>query len=340
MKAAFLTGPGQLTVSETSDAEIKSDTDVLLKVDAVGICGSDLHYFRTSRIGDQVVEYPFIIGHECVCTVQQTGLAVSSIQAGDRVVVDPAVSCGTCDQCRDGRSHTCRQLSFLGCPSQLDGCLSEMICMPESCCFPIPDLIADNEAVMIEPLSIALYAWDFVKSENVQKVGILGAGPIGLSVLLTGRSMGATHIFATDKASARLHMAKKLGAGWIANPDEIDVVEAAPFELDVVFECCGQPDAVLQGVHLLKPGGSLIMIGIPEEKDIQIPIHEMRRKEISLINVRRQNGKIQNTIEMALKILPQLKKVVTHRYELHQIQEAFENTAAYVDGVVKAVIYP
>lgn len=340
MKAAFLTGPGQLSVSETSNAELRHDTDVLLDVGLVGLCGSDLHYFRTSRIGNQVVEYPFIIGHECVCTVQQTGSAVASVRPGDRVVVDPAISCGKCDQCRNGRPHTCRHLRFLGCPGQLPGCLAEILCMPEAGCYPIPDRMSAEEAVMIEPLSIALHAWDFVKSFHPRKIGILGAGPIGLSMLLTARSMGGTQVFTTDKIPARLDMAKKMGADWTANPGETDPVDAASFEADAVFECCGQQDAVLQGVRLLKPGGHLVVVGIPEEDDIRMPIHEMRRKEICLHNVRRQNGQMQKAIELALKELPKLRQMVTHCYGLHQIQEAFEKTAAYADGVVKAVAAP
>lgn len=340
MKAAFLTEPGRFDVSEIRNPEIAHDTDVLLKVDAVGICGSDLHYFRSSRIGDQVVKHPFIIGHECVCTVLDTGPAVTSVRAGGRVVVDPAVSCGKCDQCRNGRPNTCRHLRFLGCPGQLPGCLAEILCMPEACCYPIPDRMSAEEAVMIEPLSIALQAWDFVQSVHARKIGILGSGAIGLSVLLTAGSLGATQIFATDKVPARLEMAKTMGAGWIANPDETDAVDAAPFEADAVFECCGQQDAFLQGVRLLKPGGHFVMVGIPEEDDISVPIHEMRRKEIHLHNVRRQNSKMKEAVELALKERPQLGRMVTHRYGLHGVQQAFEKTSVYADGVVKAIVAP
>ena len=338
MKAAYLTGPSRFEIREIPDPELSQDTDVFLKMELTGICGSDLHFFRNSRVGDKDIQYPFLIGHECVAIVEKTGKAVASVQPGYRVAVEPAVSCGNCDQCRDGRAHTCRNLGFLGSPDQLPGCLSEYLVMPEACCYPVPEVLTAEEAVFIEPVSIGLYCWELVRNVNSRKIGILGVGPIGLSVLLAARSRGATHIYATDKVPARLHTAKKMGAGWIANPDEIDVVEAAPHELDVVFECCGQTDAIVQAIYLLKPGGHLVIAGIPEEDNVTLPIHELRRREITIHNVRRQNEQMQPAIDLVLREQAQIRPLITHSYGLDDAQAAFENTADYTDGVVKAVI--
>ena len=333
-----MTSAGCFKIRETTAPRIRTDFDVLLQIETVGICGSDLHYFRTGNIGDQVVQYPFVLGHEFVGTVMDFGPAVTSVNHDDRVVVDPAVSCGQCDQCKQGRPHTCRNLKFLGCPGQMAGCLTEQLIMPESCCYPIPPELTTNEAIFIEPLSIGLYAWQLVHDIHINKVAILGVGPIGLSVLLVARQRGVSHIFVTDKVDARLQAAKKLGVYWTANPNESDVVQAASDELDVVFECCGQEDAIREGINLLKPGGFLVIIGIPEAENIQLPIHLLRRKEITILNVRRQNGKMHEAIDFTKQQLSYINTLITHEYRLQNVQEAFEKTSAYEDGVIKAII--
>jgi L-iditol 2-dehydrogenase len=136
MQAAALTAPGTMSLVERPETEQPSADEVLIKVEAVGVCGSDIHYYREGRIGGQVVEYPFVVGHEFSGIVLEVGTSVTRVKTGDRVAVDPAVSCGVCDQCRGGRAHTCRNLRFLGCPGQMEGCLVERIVMPARCCFP------------------------------------------------------------------------------------------------------------------------------------------------------------------------------------------------------------
>ena len=158
MKAMALTARNEMTPADVPAPEIRNDTDVLLKVRAVGVCGSDVHYYRTGRIGSQVVTYPFRVGHEFAATVQATGRKVGRVKIGDLVAVDPAISCGQCDQCRAGRRHTCRKLLFLGCPGQIEGCLCEYVVMPENCCYPVRPPITPEQAAFAEPLSIGIYA--------------------------------------------------------------------------------------------------------------------------------------------------------------------------------------
>ncbi len=215
MKAAVLTGLNELEIREVPDPVLKKDTDVLLKVDRVGVCGSDVHYYATGRIGSQVVQYPYRVGHECSATVQEVGAAVTRVKVGDRVAVDPAQFCEKCDQCLAGRFHTCRELLFLGTPGQGEGCLSEYIVMTERSCFPISDTMSLDDAALIEPLSIGIYSVQQSIPMQGAHVAILGCGPIGLSVLLPSVNQGAEKVYVTDKIDARLEVAKKAGASCI-----------------------------------------------------------------------------------------------------------------------------
>ena len=251
--------------------------------------------------------------------------------------------CWTCDQCRAGRPHTCRKLRFLGCPKQAEGCLSEYVVMPQTSCFALAPSITDDEAALSEPLAIGVYA---VKSSIPMagaKVGILGAGPIGLSVMLAARAQGAARIVMTDKIDSRLALACKSGADWGGNPLRGDVIQEItrlePAQLDVVFECCGQQDALDQGIELLKPGGKLMVVGIPPTLErVSFKIDTLRHKEICIQNVRRQNHCVQATLDMITRREVDVNFMVTHRYPFARTQDAFDLVAGYQDGVVKAMI--
>ena len=191
MKSIKLTGLRRMELFEVPKPSLASDTDVLIRMAAVGVCGSDIHYFADGAIGSQVVEYPWAAGHEGAGVVEAVGAGVTHITVGDRVAFDPAISCWECDQCLAGRSHTCRRQSFLGCPGQAEGCLAEYLVLPERNCFPIPDTMTLEEAAIAEPLSIGLHGIALSIPMAGATVGILGAGPIGLSVLLPAKAMGA-----------------------------------------------------------------------------------------------------------------------------------------------------
>jgi L-iditol 2-dehydrogenase len=261
---------------------------------------------------------------------------------GDRVAVDPAMSCGACDQCRAGRHHTCRNLRFLGCPGQAEGCLSEYIVMPESCCFPVGPNTSLEQAAVAEPLSIGVYTVRQSVPMPGAAIGILGCGPIGLSVLLPAVTEGAGSAYVTDKIDARLDVARRAGASWTGNPDREDIVaairEREPLLLDAVFECCGDQAALDQAIELLKPGGKLMLVGIPPEDRVSFVIDTMRRHEICIQNVRRQNACMQAALDEIESGRLDVDFMITHRYPLAQAREAFELVAEYGDGVVKAMI--
>jgi len=342
VKAIVLTGIRQMEMANVPEPTIKKDDEVLLKVEVVGVCGSDVHYYETGRIGSQIVEYPFVVGHECAATVEAVGSAVTRVKVGDSVVVEPAIACNNCDQCKRGRKNTCRNLKFLGCPGQAGGCLCEYIVMPEDCCFPIDDKITFAQGVLCEPLAIGVYA---VKqaciSENTD-IAILGSGPIGLSCLVSAVAENANACYVTEKIEERVEAAKKNGASWVGNPNKEDIVKEIlrlePAGMDVVFECAGQQETIDQAVELLKPGGKLMLVGIPRLERISFIIDKIRRKEITIVNVRRQNDCTQMAIDLVAAGETNVDFMITHRFKLEQTQQAFDIVAEYRDGVIKALI--
>ena len=184
MRQVVLTGIKQMKLVEAAEPVLVNTSDVRIKLAEIGVCGSDIHYYSEGKIGSQVVEYPFAVGHECSGIIVETGADVTHVKVGDLVVVDPSVHCGKCDQCLAGRQHTCRNNRFLGCPGQLEGCLSDFIVMPEFTCFPVTGELNPVQAALIEPLSIGVYAVNLADIKETNTVGIFGAGPIGLSVLV------------------------------------------------------------------------------------------------------------------------------------------------------------
>ena len=342
MKAMMLTGIRQMEMKDIPEPMIVRDKDVKIKMKTIGVCGSDVHYYVSGKIGSQVVQYPFPVGHEGSGEVVEVGPAVTKVKPGDRIAIEPAMPCWECDQCIAGRHHTCRKLTFLGCPGQADGCLSEYIVMPEESCFPIAESMTYDEAAISEPLAIGVYAVKKSIPIKNAKVGILGFGPIGMSVLLPAVAQGAEKVYVTDKIDARLALAKEAGAYMTSNIDNEDPVKKfakdAPELLDVVFECCGQQEAVDNAIDMLKPGGKLMIIGIPEFNRWSFSVDKMRHKEICVQNVRRQVDCVQPSLDMMADKTIEVDKMVTHRFDFNNTKEAFDLVTEYKDGVMKAMI--
>ncbi|MBL7154270.1 MAG: alcohol dehydrogenase catalytic domain-containing protein [Phycisphaerae bacterium] len=350
MRAIVLTALRQMELMDVPDPSIENDEDVLLKIEKVGICGSDVHYYETGKIGRQVVEYPFIIGHECSATVRAVGPSVTRVKVGDAVVVDPAASCGRCDQCRMGRENTCHTVRFLGAPGQGGGCLCEYLVMPQECCYPTNGAISLDQGALCEPFSIGVYAVKRGALPSDARIAILGTGPIGLSVLAAAKAEKAEKIYVTDKIDTRLEAAKGLGADWAGNPDKDDIVGgiagdgagggsgAEPLGLDVVFECCGQQDAVDQAIDILRPGGTLVLVGTPRKERVSFDVDKLRRKEIEVRYIRRQNHCVRRAMDLIGNGEVSIDFMITHRFGLDETKKAFDLVAAYGDGVIKAMI--
>ena len=343
MKAALLTRLREIEVGDLPEPQLTGPRDVLLRIDAVGVCGSDVHYYKTGRIGTAVVEYPFVMGHECAGTVQQVGPEVQGLKAGQRVAVDPLVACGHCDQCRDGRLNTCRNQLFLGNPGELSGALAEYVVLPQNCCYPIPESMTAGQAAMVEPLSIGVHAQRLSQMEAGATIAILGSGPIGLSVLLACGAAANCTAYMTDLIDDRLAMAAQLGARWTGNPRKSDVVKAIgaakPTGVDVVFECAGEQETLDQAVELLKPGGTLVIVGIPTVDDISFAAHTLRRKELTIKNVRRQNHCMASAINLVSTGKINVNPLMTHHFPLREAGAAFDLVSGYRDGVIKAIIH-
>ncbi len=343
MKKVVLTGIRKMEIVNGNVPEIINGNDVKIKLCSIGVCGSDIHYYSEGKIGTQVVQYPFPVGHECSGIIEETGANVTNVKVGDLVVVDPAVHCGKCDQCLSGRQHTCRNNKFLGCPGQLDGCLAEYIVMPDFTCFPVTDKLNPVQAALIEPLSIGVYS---VKLAQIQdksgSAGIFGAGPIGLSILMKLLADGITNVGVIEPLVYRLEKAKQVGAkyGINCNAENVEkrVSEEEKLLLDVVFEASGDQEAVNNAIKALKPGGKLVLVGIPPSAKYTFDMDLMRRKELTVINVRRQNHCVEEAIELVVSGKIDVEKMVTHNFMLDETPVAFDIVEGYKDGAIKAMI--
>lgn len=342
MKAAVLTGVRSVEVRDIPDPKIQAPDEVLLRTAVAGLCGSDLHYFIADKVGSEKVAYPAVVGHECSAVVEAVGAAVTRLRPGDLVAVEPAISCGACDQCRGGRPHTCRTVGFLGHPGERNGCLAELFAMPERNLFPIPKAMSPTEAMLAEPLSIALHAIQLGDGRPGRTVGVLGTGPIGLCLIMALKAAAALEIYASDKSEARAGAARRAGASWASNPDREDIVKAVlaqqPLGLDAVFEVSGDPAAIEQAVELVKPGGTITQIGIPLAERIAYPIARLRRKEIAIRNVRRQNRCLERALLLIETKHLDVAWLATHRFPLADAARAFATAADRTDGVLKASI--
>jgi L-iditol 2-dehydrogenase len=342
MKAMMLTGIRQMEMKDIPEPEPVNPNDVKIRMSVLGVCGSDIHYYTQGRIGSQEVKYPFTVGHEGAGVVVEVGSKVTRVKPGDSIAIEPAMPCWKCDQCLAGRPHTCRKLRFLGCPGQAEGCLMEYIVMPEENCFPLNGSLTPDHGSISEPMAIGVYSVKKSGGVKDQKTGIFGFGPIGMSVFLAAKAQGVDSVYITDKIDPRLSVAIKEGASFTGNPLKEDVVanilQKTNFGLDIVFECCGQQDAFDQAVDVLKPGGRLIVVGIPEFDRWSMSVEKTRRREISLQFIRRQVDCVEPALEMMKKGIIRIDNMITHRFPFNETKEAFDLVAGYKDGVMKAMI--
>lgn len=291
--------------------------EALLRVKAVGICGSDLHWYQEGGIGDARLDHPLILGHEFTALTE----------AGERVAVEPSIACDHCEYCQRGDPNLCENLIFAGHGIH-DGALRQQIVWPQRCLFPISDRLSDAEATLLEPLGVAMHAVDLGKLHAGMKVGIFGVGPIGLLVLQLVRLSGAEPVVVTDKLSHRLEAAQSLGAthAILAGTEtETHEVMAATGGrgVDVAFEVAGENEAVEAAIATLRPGGRLVLIGIPGDDRTTFLASTARRKGLTLLLVRRMKHTYPDAIRLVESGQVDLGSLVTHTLQFEQAAEAF-----------------
>jgi L-iditol 2-dehydrogenase len=334
MKVARLHGIHDLRLHDEPDPT-PGNGEAVLRVTAIGVCGSDLHWFSESGIGDSRLARPLILGHEFAGVVQTGDLR------GKRVAVDPAVHCGECEFCLEGNPNFCTRLHFAGHGND-DGAMRECMNWPVRHMYPLPDAISDADGAMLEPLGVAIHAVDLGHMRPGMSVGVFGSGPIGLLTLQMARLAGGVEIFATDILAHRLDAAKHYGATNVLTADgsEAAQIMAATGKrgVDVAFECAGENEAVEAAIAATKPGGTVVLVGIPSNDRTAFTASVARRKGLTIRMSRRMKNTYPRAIRLVERGLVDVRSMVTHRFPLSESVKAFD-TAQRREGI-KIIIEP
>jgi L-iditol 2-dehydrogenase len=317
MKSVRLHGTGDLQLHE-EEIPVAGAGDKLVRITSVGVCGSDLHWFSEGGIGDAKLERPLVLGHEFAGVTSD----------GQRVAIDPAVPCGHCEFCEHGHPNLCENLIFAG-HGTTDGAMREWLPWKERSLFPIPDSLSDDDGAMLEPLGVAIHTVDLGKIKPGMSVGVFGCGPIGLLIIQLARLSGAANIIATDLLPHRLEAAKRYGASqaYFAEDDSrLSQIRAATDGrgVHVAFDAAGVQEAIDDAFAAVRPGGKVILAGIPEDDRTSFSASVARRKGLTIKLVRRMKHTYPRAIELVSKGLVDVRSLVTHRFPLKQSAQAFQ----------------
>jgi L-iditol 2-dehydrogenase len=343
MRRIVLAGPGRLVVDEHA-GPAAGEGEALVRIRKVGICGSDMQLFRHGAIGSIRAVAPFVIGHECMGDVVDVAAGMDTALVGRRVAIEPAVHCGGCRFCRDGRFNICTRGEFLGLPPR-PGALQEQLSHPVSLLLPLPDGVSDESGVMLEPLAIALHAIDLVQPRSGQSVAILGTGVLGTCVLELLRHHGHAPI-CIDRLEPRLARAARLGAAATvdasAGPSRQIVQRVRELTdgdgADIVFECAGSDETLEEMCELAAPGGVIAVIGSNPDDRVSFVASSARRKGLRIQFVRRSLNTLERCLQHVVEHGDEVDGLVTHCYAAGEAQQAFETVADYCDGVLKALV--
>jgi len=326
MKVAKLVAPGKMELFEEPRPELRNVGEILIQPRFVGICGTDLHYFRHGGLGTHMQDLPMSIGHEVSGTVIES--LSEDLKTGDNLAIEPGLSCGNCKYCESGMQNLCQSPRFIG--SNVEGAFSEWMVVDEKQAFRIPESMSLADAVMIEPLSVAIHAVRRSRLQLGDSVAIYGVGPIGLLILQVCKAMGCGKSYVYDKLDYRASFAGRFGA------DPID--REAPPTVDIAFDAAGAQETIDLCFRGADKGGTVVLVGVPETDFVRYNPHISRIKELNVYNCRRANRALSLALELFLSDKVSFKGMVTHMFSLEKIQEAFETAADYQDQVIKAVI--
>jgi L-iditol 2-dehydrogenase len=330
VRAARLHAAGDLRVGEEPVPEAGAGMS-LVRVTAVGICGSDLHWWDEGAIGDATLAHPLVLGHE------GAGVIAAGPRRGERVAIDPAIACGTCRACRDGYANLCYRIRFAG-HGETDGMMREFMAWPAELLHPLPDALGDADGALLEPLGVALHSMDLGHLPFGGTASVVGCGPIGLLLVGVLKAAGASSVLAIDPLAHRREAAARYGADVVASPGLPDLGELVGAGVDVAFEAAGNDDGVRLAVESVRPGGRVVLAGIPSDDAIGFQASVARRKGLTIAMVRRMNQVYPRAIGLAARGVVDLGSLVSTRAGLGSAAEAFGEAARRTG--LKVVIEP
>ncbi len=341
MKAVKWFGPRDVRMVEV-DKPVPKPHEALIRVESIGICGSDLHYYVEGRIGSTVIKDPLILGHEFAGIVEEVGAEADPSLIGKRVAVEPSIPCFKCESCRTGHYNVCKDLFFPGGPPY-DGVLCEYVAMHAEFCFPVPDGMSAAAAAMIEPLAVAVHTVELAGIKPGETAAILGLGPIGLLTAQVAKLAGVHVIYGTDLLDYRVDAGRRFGVDVAFNASVDDTVETIMCAtggrgVDVAFDTARSSETQSLVCQVARAAGRCILTGISGSDFDPFPVGVARRKELSLQWCRRFLHDYPRSIALARSGKVDIEAIVTHSFSLERAGEAFELVADSRDGVLKASV--
>ena len=333
-QAAVLHSPGDVRLEEVP-VPTPGPREVLIRVAAVGVCGSDIHYYEHGRIADFVVESPLVLGHEASGVVVAAG-AEASLRPGTRVAMEPGVPCGHCRQCRTGRYNLCPDVRFFATPP-IDGAFAQYVTLDEAFAHPVPDSLSDEAAALIEPLSVAVWANRKARVEPGMSVLVSGAGPIGLLCAQVAKARGAARIVVTDVSEHRLQVARRLGAHEVVNVRERDP-RSVISDADVLLECSGSPQAIDSGIRCVAPAGTVVLVGMGDPT-VPVPVDVVQRNELWVTGTFRYAHAYPAAIALAASGAVELDGLVTSHFGLAETEQALR-AVRQDPTALKVIVHP
>ena len=342
-RGAFMRGLDNMIIKEI-DMPSADPGKVVVSLEYVGICGSDVHYYHSGKCGSYEVDLneDFMLGHECAGTVSEVGEGVTTLKVGDRVCLEPGITCGKCEFCKSGKYNLCPDVVFLATPP-VQGCNEEYIEFPADMCFKLPDNVSTKEGALIEPLSVGFHAANQGDVHVGETVVILGAGTIGLVTLLSCKAHGAGRIIVADLVEAKLAKAKEMGADIVINSGKCNAVEEIMKATDgmggdKVFETAGSPVTIAQTPFVVKRGGTITLVGISAKEEINYNFAQIMDKEATIKSVFRYRNIYPKAIAAVSMGAINVGQIITHEFDLDHIQEAYQEAVSNKTDLVKAVI--
>ena len=341
MRTAELIAPHQFRLV---DQEIAAPAagELQVRIDAVGICGSDLHSYSEGAVGDTAAIYPMVLGHEPAGTVVAVGSGVTGWHVGDRATLEPALYCYHCEYCRAGRHNVCANIRFLSTPG-LAGFFREFVNLPPTNLLAIPPTMSMELAALVEPLAVGVHSLRLASPRADETVAVWGAGAIGLLTIASLKVAGVKRILAIDPIAHRRDLAVHMGADAAIDPTAVDVVKQIKADtggrgVDVAMDCAAKEDTVNEAIRAVCNAGRVVLTGIHSGALVPFDTSNLRRKEVTLFNVRRSNDESSEALAMIAERPEWFAPIVTHRRSLEDIGAAFEIAESYRDGVGKMMV--